>query len=188
MAPRASRARTIAPPFTRLAIPQPTSIAAGPSCNRRAMSSATAGDRSASSHQPATPCVKARARNPSTLSQYFSKPGSVQPRSNRTRATAIASEKSPPGRGCTNASQSRADLCQTGSISTFAARASFSTGTRCGEDTTGFFPQRMMLRELRKSKMSCESSSPKSSICASSPAPEQMSPRLVVTGPSFSKK
>jgi hypothetical protein len=46
----------------------------------------------------------------------------------------------------------------------------------------------MMLRELSRSKRSCESSSPKSMICASSPAPEQMSPRLVVVGPSFSKK
>ena len=184
----ASSARTIEPPFTRRAMPQPTRIAVGPSCNRRAMSSATAGDTSASSHQLETGCVNASARNSGTLSQYFSNPDSVQPSSNSSRATAIASEKSPPGRGCTKTSQSRAVLCQTGSIRSFEARASFSTGTRCGDEMTGFFPQRMMLREDNRSKMSCESSSPKSSICASSPAPEQMSPRLVVTGPSFSKK
>ncbi len=55
-------------------------------------------------------------------------------------------------------------------------------------ETFGFLPHRRMFFEFRRSKKSCDSSSPKSVVCAASPPPEQMSPRLTVTGPNSSQK
>ena len=66
--------------------------------------------------------------------------------------------------------------------------ASRRMGCRWTFETAAFFPQRITFRALPTSKMSCISSAPKSITCAVSPAPEQMSPRLTVTGPKSSKK
>ena len=180
----------MAPPLLRRPMPHPTRIAVGPAARRAARSSAAATGTSASSHQAATSRDVASARNAGRLSQRSAARAETPPRSKSRRPTAIASAKSPPGRGCQNRSHSSAVRWCTGSTSASRApraRASRSTGIVCGLETKTFLPHKTMFRAFSRSCRSWLSQAPKSASCAASPAPEQMSPRLIVTGPKSSK-
>ncbi len=66
--------------------------------------------------------------------------------------------------------------------------SSRSSGTRWMLLTNGFLPHIRIVRLLRRSNQSWASTIPKSASWAASPAPEQMSPDLIATGPILSKK